>query len=325
MTRDIVPDLAAWPATGWHGHYHWIESSHGPASNTLQAGDLVNLRIWDNQVNSLLTGPNTNMVSIDGITVSPSGTIFVPYVDDVVVRGMTPDRARRKIQNELAPIAPDAQVQLTQVQGASNSVSVVAGVGAPGSFPLPNRNTTILNVLALAGGINDDLRNPIVSLVRGSKTYTIPAADLFASADKNTRVRGGDKILVEEDDRSFTALGASGIENIIYFPKEQVHAIEALSLMGGINDNRADPKGVLVLREYSVPALNTNAMGPTNQQVVFVMDLTSAEGLFAARKFQIHPGDTVLATESPVTVVSTIFRIIGQAFGLSTQASAVVR
>jgi polysaccharide export outer membrane protein len=91
--------------------------------------------------------------------------------------------------------------------------------------------------------------------------------------------------------------------------------------MGGINDDRADPKGILVLREYSADQLVAAASGPNLQQVVFVLDLTTADGLFAARKFAINPNDTVLATESPVTAANTVFRLIGSVFGLGTQIS----
>lgn len=323
VQRSTIALLDAWPVTGWRGHYRWIETSRGPASTSIKAGDRVDVTIWDNQENSLITGPASNMVVMQGMAVSSRGTVFIPYVDDVSIRGLTPDQARARIQERLQPIAPDAQVQLTIAQGAQNSVSFVSGVGAPGAYPLPDRNTTILAGLALAGGIAPALRNPIVSLQRGSDTYSIPAADLLASADKNTRLRGGDKILVQEDTRSFTALGASGVESLIYFPKEHVSALEAVSLMGGIDENRADPQGILVLREFQSSALNKTEIGPTHQQVVFTFDLTSADGLFAARNFRINPSDTVLATESPVTAVSTVFRIIGQVFGLTTQAQSV--
>ena len=93
--------------------------------------------------------------------------------------------------------------------------------------------------------------------------------------------------------------------------------------MGGLSDARADPKGVLVLREYPMGVLKTDGTGPRMPQVVFTLDLTSADGLFAARNFYIQPGDTVLATESPVTSAQTIFGLIGAVIGVGTQANAL--
>ena len=160
-------------------------------------------------------------------------------------------------------------------------------------------------------------------LTRGGSSYAIPAEQLYASAAKNTTLRPRDTIIVEEDQRSFTALGASGTEDLIYFPKAELTALEAISLMGGLSDSRADPKGVLVLREYRHLDVRLDGSGPNLAQVIFTFDLTSADGLFAARNFQINPQDTVLATESPVTQAQTIFSLFGTSLGLARQVTTV--
>ena len=46
-----------------------------------------------------------------------------------------------------------------------------------------------------------------------------------------------------------------------------------------------------------------------------------ADGLFAARKFEINPRDTVLATESPVNAARTILGLLGTAIGVSNSVS----
>ncbi|WP_316291395.1 polysaccharide biosynthesis/export family protein [Aestuariicoccus sp. MJ-SS9] len=323
VTRENIPDIASWPATGWHGHFHWIGASHAPSSTVISTGDRVDLTIWDSQENSLLTNAAQKAAVMSGLEVGGNGAIFVPYIDEVFIRGMTPASARAKIQSQLEMIAPSAQVQLSVQQGQGNSVDLVDGVRTPGSFPMPGRNYTVLSLLAAGGGITPALRNPRVKLIRGGNTYQVSAEELYSSGKRNTTLRPGDKVIVEEDDRSFTALGASGVENLIYFPQEQITALEALSLMGGLAENRADPKGVLVLREYPASAVAAGAAGPDLQQVVFTFDLTSADGLFAARKFLIHPQDTVLATESPVTAARTIIGLLGTALGLTARIDAL--
>lgn len=325
VTRHNAKLISHWPVTGWSGGFNWIKANRGPQSQVLRVGDQVNLRIWDNQANSLLTPVGSNVTVMEGLVVAPDGTIFVPYVGNVVINGLTAAGARARIQTELAPIAPDAQVQLTTTPGVINSVSVVGGVASPGTYPLPTRDTSILSVLASAGGINETLRNPLVTVQRGNNTYSIPAKDLFENPNKNTRLRGDDKIIVQQDDRAFTALGASGSEDLIYFPKEYVTALEAVSLMGGLNDNRADPKGILVLREYPAKHVVAEPLnGPRKPHVIFALDLTSADGLFAARNFLINPNDTVLATESPVVAVRTIMSLFGSALGTTSQVVSTV-
>lgn len=316
VTRANVGGLRKWPATGWAGGYRWLSGTRGPAGQIIRSGDKIDLVIWDSQENSLLTAPDTNRVEMRGMTVSPSGQVFVPYLNEVLVSGMRPDAARSKIQEALAPIAPDAQVQLLHQSGQSNSADLVSGVKTPGTYPLTDRGTTILSLIAQGGGVSNTLRNPLVRLIRSGKSYEVRADDLFANASKNIVVRGGDKVLVEEDKRYFTALGATGREELIYFEKEQISALEAMSMMGGLADQRANPKGVLILRDYSARQLRSDGKGPEMEQVVFTFDLTNADGLFAARKFEINPRDTVLATESPINAARTIMQLLGTAIGL---------
>lgn len=321
VTRANLPMIDAWPVTGWSGKYHWPASGRGPQSLLIRGGDIVDLVIWDSQENSLLTGAADNKVVLSGNTVSPTGQVFVPYLDDVQISGLTPDEARRKIQDALGPIVPSAQVQLSLNAGRQSSVDLVAGVAHPGSFPLPDRNHTILSVLASAGGVVPQLRHPLVRLIRDGKIYEIRADRLFSDAATNILMRGGDQIVVQEDNRYFTSLGATGTERLVHFEKEETTALEALSIIGGLTDSRANPKGVIVLRDYASTQVRDDGRGPGMQQVVFTFDLTSADGLFAARSFRIHPKDTVLATESPVTAVQTVFGLLGSLAGLAGRAT----
>ena len=314
--RDNIDTLREWPVTGWAGHYHWFSDARGPKSNLIRTGDRIDLVIWDNQVNSLLTSPEQKNVEVNGLTVSPNGTIFIPYLNEVPVRGQTPEAARDRIANDLELVVPDAQVQLSVSPGPDNSVDAVRGFGNPGNYPLPNRNYTLLSLISAAGGISEGLQNPLVRLVRDGKTYEIRADTLFDRASANVVLRGGDKIIVEEDERYFVALGATGSETIVPFSRERITAIEALALLGGISDNRANPQGVLILREYEAKQVRVDGSGPDKEQVVFTINLTSADGLFAANKFQVNPRDLVVATESPINSVQTIFGLIGSAVGV---------
>ncbi len=319
VTRAKAPEIAKWPKTGWSGSYRWLPAGRGPTAPIIRNGDRLGLIIWDSQENSLLTSPAEKSVNMADLVVSASGTIFVPYLGDVVVSGLTPDAAREQIQTGILSIAPGAQVQISHNSGQGNSADLVSGVAKPGTYPLVGRDVSILSLIAQGGGIATTLRNPLVRLIRAGQTYEIRADDLFANASKNVLVRGNDKVLVEEDKRFFTALGATGTERLVYFEKERTTALEAMSIVGGLSNSRANPKGVLVLRDYNEKQLRPT--GPTMQQVVFTFDLTSADGLFAARTFEVNPGDTVLATESPVTAVRTITGILGSLVGLGTTIS----
>ena len=313
--RDNIAALGDWPVTGWAGQYRWLETRRGPASALIRTGDKVSVTIWDSQESSLLTTPAQRNVILPEMTVSASGTVFLPYVDEVVVRGLTPADARRRLQSALEAIVPSAQVQLQHMPGHQNTVNAVRGFDNPGSYPMPDRNYSILTLIAEAGGISTELRNPVIRLIREGDTFEIRAKTLLETASRNVTLRGGDKVIVDEDDRSFIALGATGREEQVYFDQDYLTVLEALAQVGGLSDARANLQGVLILREYPARALKA-AKGPEKAQVIFVFDLTSADGLFAARKFQINPDDVVIASESPVTSLRTIFGLAGSAIGL---------
>lgn len=311
VTRNTLPQIEKWPATGWTGSYRWLRGGGGPGSAYIKPGDVIDLMVWDNQDTSLLTGPGQNVANIPGVKVSPAGTIFVPYVGDVRVNGMTEAQARAEVQDAISMISQSAQVQLTVTAGQGNSVDMVSGVRSPGRIALDSRSVSLLSAIAQSGGIDTSLKNPLVRLVRGAQTYRIRSEELFANASRNITLRGGDKIIIEEDDRYFVALGATGNEEIIYFDRESITALEALSMAGGLAENRANLKGVLILREYPDSATSgRRENGPDKPQVIFTFDLTSADGLFAARKFRINPGDTVIATESAIGPAHTVMSLV---------------
>lgn len=321
VTRAATPMLAAWPYTGDQAYHTWFQADRGPDSSVIQTGDQLDVVVWDNQENSLISTPGAKQTPIPPLMVSSSGTVFLPYVGDVRVRGLTPEDARDRIQRKMEMIVPAAQVQIGVTPGRNNSVDVASGVGAPGRYPLDNRNTRLLSVLALAGGVNTALRHPRVRLQRNGRIYETRIESILSDPSQNIRVQGGDQIAIVEDNRTFTALGASGSQKLVYFEKEQMNALDALSAAGGLNAGRADPKGVLILREYHPRDLTIGPKGPDLQQVVFSIDLTNADGLFAARQFQIHPNDTLLATESPVTAVRTIVGLFGSVIGFGAQVN----
>lgn len=317
ITRESAKAVQSWPQTGWQGHYTWLARQKGPASNILRTGDTLDLTIWDNAENSLITGQDQRSANVAKVEIAPNGTVFVPYVDQVQVAGMTATQARQAIQDKMVKIAPSAQVQLEHIVGVGNSVDLVSGAVNPGPKPLPNRNFSILSLISAGGGIDGTIENPVVRLIRGGKSYQIPAPTLFADPGKNIILRGGDQVLIEEDRRSFVALGATAREELVYFHKEKISGIEAVSLLGGMNDTRANPAGLLVMREYAGAQVRTDGTGPEKQYVVFTMDMTSADGIFGARNFYIHPGDTVMATESVVKPVQSVMALVGSVFGLS--------
>ncbi len=219
---------------------------------------------------------------------------------------------------------PSAQLQLDLQEGRNNAVDLVSGVAAPGTYPMPDRNYSVLGLISAGRGISASLNNPQVRLIRGGQLYGTSVDRLLNNPRLDTLLRGGDRVFVEEDERYFLSFGATGREGLHTFTKDEVTAMDAVSIAGGFQDNKADPKGLLIMREYDPAEIAAeSARGPLQQRVVFTLDLTSADGLFSARKFRINPGDLVIATESPVNDALTVSNIIGNFFGVFSAASGL--
>ena len=317
ISRDILPTLAHWPQNGSRNH-QWINRQVQPASSIIAPGDVLDVAIWDAEENSLLTSAGQRVARLQAIAVNSDGRIFIPFVGNMKVSGMSPQTARAQIETQLIATIPSAQVQISVVPGRANTANLVGGVSAPGVYPLPDRDYTLLSLLAQGGGVRSNIKSAQVQLMRGPDVYGISLERLYADPKLDTTLIGGDLVVVEEDDRYFLSLGATGSEALHNFPKDRVTALDALAIVGGVSDARGDPQGILILREYAMSAVRPDlSSGPPQTRVVFTMDLTTADGLFSAAKFDVQSGDLVYATENPVNAAQTVLSIFGSVLGIA--------
>lgn len=323
VTRSTLLTIAEWPAPGVGG-YQWIERQQQPASLLIQPGDTISITVWDADENSLLSGPGQRAVTLQEMTVSSSGEIFLPFVGQVRVQGLSQASARDRVEERYAATIPSAQVQLQVAPGRANTANLVAGVASPGVYPLADRDVTILTLLSMGGGVSPGLNNPQVRLFRGGDVYGIALDRLYDDPGLDSTLVGGDRVIIEAEERVFLSLGAAGSESRHLFPQDLVTALEAMAIIGGVQDARADPQGILVLRDYPVRSVDAGGQdGPPQERMVFTIDLTSADGLFSAGNFRILPGDLVYVTESPLTAGQSVLTLIGSVFGLVRQAQAL--
>lgn len=318
VNRETLPLLQSWPRNDVQS-FPWITAQEQPASLIIASGDIVQLTIWDAEENSLLSGAGQRQTPLQETQVSTSGRIFVPYIGELRVAGMSPDTARARIEEELVRTIPSAQVQLTVQPGRQNTANLVAGTNGVGLFELPDRNFKILDLLSLGGGVSATLLNPQVRLVRDGRTYGVSYDRLLKEPNLNAAVRGGDRVIVLPDERQFISLGATGLEAVHDFPKQELTALEAMAIVGGVSDARANPQGILIMREYAPSEIRTDETGPPRDRVVFTIDLTSADGLFSAGNFLMQGDDLIYGTESSlgtaltaVSLLSTVSNLVSE-------------
>lgn len=241
-----------------------------------------------------------------------------------VTRAFLPvlDRWQRPADGLLEWI-PASAVPPPPAPGATQ-VDAVTGVASPGRYRVPATGYSILTLIADAGGVAPGLDTPQVRLIRNGLIHGTSLARLLAEPRLDTRLRAGDRVVIEAGRQAFLSLGAAGSQRRHPFPADTLTALEAISIIGGVEAGRGNARGVLVLREYPASAVRAGAGGPDQARVVFTLDLTTADGLFSARNFRIENGDVVLVTETPQNRSQSTIRMIETAFDLIGQGVALV-
>lgn len=297
------------------------------ASDVISSGDTLSMTIYENVKDDPLLGNAGQRVSaLTQLQVDSKGFIFVPYAGRIQAAGLTPDALRDVITRKLDPQTPDPQVIVQRVAGNGSTVTVAGSVAAQGNFPIDAPTRTLTAMIAKAGGATIPLPVAVVSVSRAGKTEKVWLQDLFSNPKLDIALRPGDQIIVEQDTRSFVALGATGVQNKVPFQTQTLSALEAIATVGGLNTALADPKGVFVLRNEPAEIANV-VLGRHDlvgaQRMIYVLDLTQPTGMFEARDFLVRAGDTVFVTEAPFTQWSKfIASINGTASAASTTANA---
>ena len=271
-------------------------------SDTIRAGDVLGLTIWENVSDPLLGAPSAPATVLEEIQVDGSGFIFIPYAGRVRAAGNSPEALRRIITEKLDKQTPDPQVLVTRLAGDGATVSIVGGVSGQGVYPIERPTRTLSAMLARAGGIAIEPEIAQITVIRGKQHGKIWFEDLYKHPELDIALRNNDRILIQNDTRSFTALGATGTQTRMLFESQSLSAIEAIAQVGGLNTLAADPTGVFVFRNE--PAKIANAVLNRNdligaQRMIYVLNLTQPNGMFIARDFAIRDDDTVYVTEAP--------------------------
>ncbi|WP_406721682.1 MULTISPECIES: polysaccharide biosynthesis/export family protein [Thioclava] len=300
VNDHVARATAVQPALGFSSSFR---NAGVLGSDTINAGDTLSLTIWENVDDGLLVQQGTNATQLTEVQVDGAGYIFVPYAGRIKAAGNTPDGLRRLITEKLDAQTPDPQVAVSRVAGDGSTVSLTGAIGGQGVYAIERPTRTLSAMIARAGGvsINPDIAKITVTRKNG-QSGTVWLSDLYDNPQMDIALRNGDKILVEQDTRAFTALGATGTQARVPFETKTLSALEAIATVGGLQTQTADPTGVFVFRnepqEIARAVLGRDDL-VGDQRMVYVLNLTEPNGMFMARDFAIRDGDTVYVTEAP--------------------------
>jgi len=299
-------------------------------SDTIRPGDTLGITIWENVDDGLLVTNGANAAVLEEVQVDGAGFIFIPYAGRIRASGNTPEAIRRIITNKLQDQTPDPQVQVRRLAGDGATVSLIGAVGGQGVYPIERPTRTLSSMLSRAGGVVIEPEVAQVTVIRGDQRSQVWFQDIFKHPEFDIALRGGDKILVEQDTRAFTALGATGAQARVTFESQTLSAVEAIAQVGGLSTAVADPTGVFIMRNEPAEIANM-VLGRNDlqgaQRMIYVMDLTQPNGMFMARDFSVRDDDTLYVTEAPFTqwskVISALTGTLGSVGSVSSAGSTI--
>ena len=263
----------------------------------------------------LSIGSGAGVMNLPEQMVSQSGTIMVPFAGSVPVAGKTAAQVEQLIRARLSKIANQPQVVARLTQNATNTVVVLAD-GRSIRMPLTAKGERLLDVLPLSGDAKK-VKSTSIRLTRDGITRDVSASILSQHPENNVYLQKGDVVAVLQDPYRVTVLGATNANAAIDFGDEGLTVAEALGRVAGLNDFRADPRGIYIFRKQALTRLGEDNFDEARQPTIFRIDVRDARGMMLAQNFRIRDKDMIYVSNAPSVqwqkVIGIFNNIVGSA------------
>jgi len=135
------------------------------------------------------------------LQVRPDGKITLPLVADIQASGLTPIQLRDDLTTRLKEYITNPVVTVIVVEASAATAYVVGEVNHPGSVTLQGGQLTVLQALALAGGLKDFANSKNIRILRksivGVQTINFNYKDAIRGA-QSVYLRPGDTVVVPD-------------------------------------------------------------------------------------------------------------------------------
>lgn len=251
------------------------------ADYLLGAGDMVRITVFDNPDLTIET------------RITQAGTLTFPLVGEVAVGGLPVAAVEKKLASMLEDggFLKKPQVNMVVIQFSSQQVSILGDVLKPGRYPL-DRPSTMIEVLALAGGVNSNGSDMVTVLSQHEgktekRDYDLrdvlrkgEGANIKISPDDIVYVHAREVSVLGQVNRPGKYSVVEGVRNVVEF----------LSVAGGINPTGADVVTVITYRA-----------GELVRKEIDVDDLFHSAD--TSSNFELAAGDMIYVPRAPMVYV----------------------
>ena len=290
------------------------------------SGDVLETSIWESPPAALFGSgaidprggaSTTRATLLADQVVNSSGQINVPFAGAVQAAGRSPQQIEAEILQRLKGKANSPQVVVRLAKNAASNVTVVGEFASSTRMPLTAVGERLLDAVAAAGGVRQPVGKMTIQVTRGSSVQSLPLEIIIQDPLQNIFLQPGDVVTALFQPLSFTVLGATGKNEELNFETQGISLAQALARAGGLQDARADARGVFIFRFEDPlaldPATATQAVRTLEGKVpvVYRVDLKDPATFFVAQGFPIRNKDVLYVSNSPAVELQKFLNIIG--------------
>lgn len=303
------------------------------------AGDVIEISIWEAPPATLfgsgvmdpkLGAMTSRVTTLPEQMVSSEGAISVPFAGNLSISGKSPRQIEIEVAKALQGKANQPQVMVRVIRNATSNVTVVGEVTQSVRMPLTARGERLLDAVAAAGGVRQPVGKTTVQLTRGSIVQSMALDTVIQDPKQNIALQPGDVVTALFQPLSFTSLGATGKNEEVPFEAQGISLAQALARAGGLQDQRADAKGVFVFR-FEDPLVVARAneelpMTPDGKTpVIYRLDLKDPASFFAAQGFPIRNKDVLYVSNAPAAELQKFMNILTSMIFSATGIGSLTR
>lgn len=294
------------------------------SSQRVGAGDSVEITIWEAppatlfasgqpEVRGSSTGARPTVLPEQ--VVSEEGTITVPFAGKIAAAGQSLRAIEAEIARRLKGKANQPEVIARLTRHPSATVTVVGEFASNTRMPITPSNETLLDAVAAGGGVRHPLGKVAIQVTRGRSNHAMALEAIIRDPRQNIRLQPGDVVTALFQPLSFTALGATGKNEEVPFEAQGISLAQALARAGGLQDARADAKGVFLFRFEPAGALDWPrhpvAQTPDGQvPVIYRLDLSNPASFFVMQGFALNNKDLLYVSNAPAAELQKVLNLV---------------
>ena len=155
----------------------------------LGPGDVLEISVWKDESLSR------------EVIVPPDAVVSFPLIGSIDVKNLSVPELKEVIKKRLNEYVPDATVAVMLRQVNSLRAFVIGKVNNPGQFPI-NMETSVMQILSMAGGLNPFASTSKILILRRTKGKTVKIPFNYKKVEKgedleqNILLQGGDVVVV---------------------------------------------------------------------------------------------------------------------------------